>query len=40
MNWHDGLTLIWHCMVMGSSHGKPKLNFIFVVFSFGLKLKG
>jgi len=28
------------CMVVGSSLGEPKLNFIFAVFSFGLKLKG
>jgi len=27
-------------MVVGSSFGEPKLNFIFAIFSFGLKLRG
>jgi len=40
MNWHDGLALIWHCMVVGSSLGELKLNFILAIFSFDLKLKG
>jgi len=39
MNLYDGLALIWHCMVVGSSLGEPELNFIFAIFSFGLKLK-
>jgi len=27
-------------MVVGSSLGEPKLNFIFAIFSFGLNVKG
>jgi len=23
MNWHDGLALIWHCIVVGSTLGEP-----------------
>jgi len=41
MIWHDGLPLIWHCMVVGSSLGELKLNFIFFCYGrFGWNGKG
>jgi len=29
MNWHDGLTLIWHLHSCGFKSWKPKLNLFF-----------
>jgi len=32
--------LVGFGMIVGLSLGEPKLNFIFVIFGFGLNLKG
>jgi len=40
MVWHDGWVLTWHCMVVGSSLEKPKLNFFLAIFGFGLGFEG
>jgi len=37
MNWLNGLALSWHCMVVGSNLGEPKLNLNFWYFWFWIE---
>jgi len=32
MNWHDGLALIWHWIVVGSTLGEPQIKHSFCYF--------